>query len=299
MLVIYTRSTSIFTKEFWKWVARRIIRKYSGPNAVEDSLYRGLSELGVAFSRNKKPQTRDIAVVLSGAHALCEAIEYKKRGVIKKLIAGPNVMVNPKDYGSIMSSPEIDTILVPSEWVAEYWKLEAPEIAEKIAVWPAGVAKATAGDRSGSVIIYDKMSDAKLNEWIVETLAAQNVPYVVYTYGNFKQKDYLTALAHAPFLIYLSKSESQGLAIQEAWARNVPTFVIQSNTGTFDDRLFTADKINAPYLTTEMGAFFSSESELLGLIGTSKSFSPKEYCNTHLSDKSSVHILKNIYEKNN
>lgn len=299
MVTVYTHSWNLVAMGFWKWVARKVVGKFSGPEAVAMSVVRGFRAEGIPFLYNPVWEYSDTAIVLASPDVLRRAIARKNNGQIKKLIAGPNVVAHPFDSDRIMLDVAIDTIIVPSEWVATYWKQEAPEIAEKIAVWPAGVDRAAASDRSGFVIIYDKMGDAKLNEWITETLEEQNIPYVVYTYGNFKQKDYLLALVHAPFLLYLSKSESQGLAIQEAWARNVPTFVIQSSAGAFDNHLFIADKINAPHMTEDTGVFFSDKNELIVAIKKLHTFAPKKYCDEHLSDTASFSILKSIYEKNN
>lgn len=297
MLSIYTRSTSKVSKEFWKWTARKLTRKYSGPNAVEDSLLRGLKELTVPFSRNCQTSETDTVIVLSGTEALRENISHKKSGQIKKLIAGPNVVAHPLDYSGIMLSQEIDVILVPSQWVADLYAQVVPELANKIRVWPAGVSVSEPSTRKGAPIIYDKLGDQSLLNQIQQEI---DLRAQVFTYGNFQHEAYLKALSEAPYLIYLAKSESQGLALQEAWAHDVPTIVNRSTHWEAVGLSWDAPQINCPFLTPELGAIFENIEELPIMIGRVSSLHPKQYCNEHLSDRASAQklldILKIAYE---
>lgn len=290
MIKIYTRSTSILSKEFWKWLLRRLTRKYSGPNAVEDSLLRGLKELGVDYQRNAQAETGDKVIVLSGVQALREAIQHKESGKIHRLIAGPNVVTYPLDFDSLMTNSAIDTVLVPSEWVAKFWISEAPTLSSKIKVWPAGVAVTKVSSKNGKAIIYDKIGDKR---WL-ETVSKTSPNAQIFRYGQFNRNKYLKALESAPYLIYLSKSESQGLALQEAWAKDVPTFVNCSTVWDNGKLHFEAPLINAPYLNEQTGAVFKNAEELNKLISTASNYSPKEYCDKHLSDKASTQILLNL-----
>ena len=106
-----------------------------------------------------------------------------------------------------MCDKNIDIIPVPSQWVADLWIHEAPELADKIRVWPAGVQISTPSTRDGLPIIYNKLRNPELVVQVQETIGVCHV----FTYGAFKQQDYLKALADAPYLIYLAQSESQGL----------------------------------------------------------------------------------------
>ena len=288
MLSIYTRSTSKFSKEFWKWTARKIIRKYSGPNAVEDSLLRGLKELNVPFSRNSLAADTKAVVVLSGTQALRENILQKKNGRIQKLIAGPNIVAHPRDADNILLSPEIDLVIVPSQWVADLYTQVVPEMANKIKVWPSGVSISKASARTGKPIIYDKLGD---NELISKIQQVLGVSTTVFNYGSFNQRNYLDALSAAPYLIYLAKSESQGLALQEAWAHDVPTLVNKSTHWEAGGLSWDSPQINCPYLTPELGVVFEKLKELPIMIEHTSSLHPKRYCDERLSDRASAQKL--------
>lgn len=291
MLGIYTRSTSYFSKEYWKWAARRLTGKYTGPNAVEDSLLRGLKWLNISFVRNLSYDDIDTALVLSGTQALREAIVRKKSGVIKKLVAGPNIVTHPLDYDRLIFDESIDMILVPSEWVADFWLHEAPELSSKIRIWPAGVAVSSASTRTGKPIIYDKLGDKDLLARLEESVG---IDAQKFTYGQFSRQKYLDALADAPVLIYLSQSESQGLALQEAWAHDVPTLVNKSTHWEAVGSSWDASQINCPYLTPELGAVFENTEELPIVIERVSSLHPQHYCDKHLSDRASAQILLNL-----
>src|SRR5690606_42099613 len=139
MITICTHSQIPLHLEFWKYLARRIMRKYTGPDAVKDSLIRGLTELDIDFRLNN-PSVGDTVTVLSGPNALKDAIKNKRAGRIRKLVAGPNIVILPNYNDGLILDNAIDIILVPSDWVAELWTKEVPKIADKIKVWPAGVA---------------------------------------------------------------------------------------------------------------------------------------------------------------
>ena len=297
MIALYTHSWSLFSMEFWKWLARRVLGKYTGPNAVEDSLIRGLKELQIDFKRNVRPKAEDSVIVLSGVRALHEAIKLKEAGAIKQLVAGPNVVTFPLDADRVFMNPAIDTILVPAKWVKDFWLQEAPGLAQKIAIFPSGVALTKASSRSGTPIIYDKLGDTELLKDILSIVGECRV----FQYGSFARKDYLSALETAPYLIYLSQSESQGLALQESWMHNVPTFVNISTTWQSGKYRFTAENINAPYLIDDFGAFFKNSTDLKNYIAKAHTYSPRQQCIETLSDKVSVQTLlvKIQYEKNN
>lgn len=288
MISIHSRTNSILSIEFWKYIiSRNILKKTRGPDAVRMSLLRGLKELSIPFHLNPLLPC-DQVIVLSGKECLADMVIAKKSGRIKTLIVGPNC--DPDPTAKIYEAPEIDAILVPSKWTADYWSTYNPMIANKIRIWPAGVATASAGLRNGSPIIYDKMRDPTLLD--LAKSASSNA--IIVNYNTFAQNDYIKALEHAPYMIYLARSESQGLALQEAWARNVPTFINRNDQGEFYDHVFTAEKINAPYLVDDLGGFFSSQEELRELIDNSSQYEPKKYCDVHLSDIASTKILIEI-----
>ncbi len=248
--------------------------------------------LQIPSRRNNRPKNKETAVVLSGTETLREAIEMKRQDHLNKLLAGPNVVTHPTDADRIMLNKEIDSILVPSKWVADFWISESPELADKIKVWPSGVEIQKPSTRSGLPIIYDKLKDEALLKAVKNAVGN----CLVFTYGKFKRRDYLKALKDAPYVVYLSKSESQGLALQEAWAHDVPTLVNMSNFWQSGELSWEAPQINCPYLTPATGEVFDNPADIPIMIERITSLHPKTYCDKELSDQASAEKLLNIIE---
>ncbi len=291
MITIYTHTWNPLTKEFWKWVVRKLARKFSGPDAVACSVVRGLQELNVPFLYNPLFRQNDTAVVLSGVCALKNAIAAKKRGALKKLIAGPNVVMQPDAEHGIMQSEYIDHILVPSQWVADLWAHQAPDISRKLIVWAAGVEIKNASTRTGVPILYDKLGDRALTSQIQQQIGSSAK---IFTYGTFKREDYLKSLTEASFMVYLSRSESQGLALQEAWAHDVPTIINKSTNWQNNGLSWQASQINCPYLHPALGMIFENVQDIPELARQITSLHPKHYCDQELSDRASIQNLLKI-----
>ena len=118
-----------------------------------------------------------------------------------------------------------------------------------------------------------------------------HIAYDIIIYGSFDQQDYQKKINNSIALIYLQESETQWLALQEAWIKDVPTLVWNRWYREYQWNRWYDDHISAPYLTHQAGLFFESEIDfeknlqiLLKKID-SQSFSPRAYCLEHLTDK--------------
>jgi len=291
MISLHTHTSNIFSTEYLRYKTSRVLLgRRRGPDAVFDSLIRGLEELDIDFEVNPhSPQ--NIALVLSGTEALRDAIKHKRAGQIKTLIAGPNVVIHPHQSNHIICNDAVDIVLVPSEWAADFWRQSAPEIAHKIKVWAAGVSEAAPSTRQDAPIIYDKVGDSALLAEVVRQVETTTSMPKVFTYGHFNHKDFLQSLTKAPYMVYLSVSESQGLALHEAWAHDVPTIVNKSTHWKYKERSWDAPQINAPYLVPEVGLIFDLPEQISDLIRRVADLHPKTYCDQNLSDAVSARKL--------
>lgn len=232
-----------------------------GPSAVLSSLVKGFNELGAEYNFNpKEKDVADTVCVLSGIDALLWAIQAKYGGKVKKIIAGPNLVVSPKDYGNILLSDEIDVVLVPSEWVRDFYVLAEPSLLKKIKVWAAGADEVTVPSAvREKVLVYKKRVSEEMFSFVVDVLSSADIPYDVLEYGRYKQDDYFRKLIVAKGLIYLTETESQGLALVEAWMHDVPTLVWDRKFFEFGKARIAAS--SAPYLTDECGISFSNKDD--------------------------------------
>jgi hypothetical protein len=302
MISIYTHTNNPLKIEFWKWIGKKILDKHSGPDAVLDSLLKGLGELDILYELNPIKPKYDIVHVLSGTKALQKALEMKKKGRIKTLVAGPNLVITPLDQKKILCDPNIDIILLPSDWTKKFYSDLAPEITNKLYIWPAGtdMGNINLDNEKTGCVVYKKDVDDDLYLYILDKLNTQKINYTVIQYGKYDKKDYLKLLEKSKYMIYLQKVESQGLALQEAWARNVPTLVWNPTTFTYPQGYVVRGNISAPYLTEASGLFFQNmddfQNKLEIFLQKIENFTPYKFCLENLSDKVSAEKYVNIIE---
>ena len=294
MISIYTRTCNPLKTEFWKYTLKKILGRYSGPDAVLDSLVRGLTNAGVTFEVNPfRPRFKTVHV-LAGIDALKDAIRLKRLEKIEKLLAGPALVINPTQHQSLIASPEIDLILQPAQWVKSYFISKNPSLEQRIRIWPAGSrVPEVASSRSGPWIIYSKNYGASELPQIKKTMKDAGIPFEILEYGSFSRKDFYKKLETASGMVYLSRSESQGIALQEAWIRNVPTLVLQSTQMVYGTDTWPDRQINAPYLRGELGAFFEVY-QLADMIEKTKQLKPAETARALFSDQATTKIYLDI-----
>ncbi len=295
--VILTKSpqTGLLDRERIGSFYRRLFNVSRGPQAVTSSLVRGLSEIGFEFTvnpRSGKLFENAPVFVNESIAALKWGIGAKKAGLIKQLIAGPNLVVLPTEKEAVLSAPEIDLILQPSDWVRDLYISLNPALAGKIRVWPAGVElpPESGAKKRDLVLIFNKLPPAaRLPEKISGFLRKLDVKYEQIDYGRFGRGDYFKALDSARVMIYLSDSESQGIALAEAWARNVPTLVYNRGYMEYNGFKWYDKKISAPYLSAYTGLFFGGaddfETRFSDFWNNLSVYTPRQYVSDNLTDK--------------
>ncbi len=278
----------------------RRFQHVGGPSRVVAELLRGFMALRVDYVLNPKPEdVTDTVCVISGVPALRWAIAAKKRGLIKKLVAGPNVAM-PLDENGLIFNEMVDVFLVPAQWVKDFCCSFKPDFCKNIMVWASGVYVSETpkkrSEREGC-LIFKKNGDERVFEKVTSVLQKRQIPFRVITYGAYYREDYLRLLRDSKFLIYLSKSESQGLALHEAWAHDVPTLVWNG------EHLKTLDyewpgSSPAPYLHEETGMFFDDtdvfEESLQSFLSSMDRFSPRRYHLKHFTPEVSARRFLDI-----
>jgi hypothetical protein len=89
-------------------------------------------------------------------------------------------------------------------------------------------------------------------------------------YGEYSQAEYRKMLQGAKIAIFYAGTESQGLAMLEAWSCNVATLVripIANSSSLPNKSTYGQHCMDyAPYLNQKTGAFFTNKIELLALL---------------------------------
>ncbi len=277
------------------------IRPQRGPEAVLYSLITGLKELNVEYILNPNKINSDTVGVLQNPKALHYAIEQKKLGKIKQLLAGPNIVVTPKEADAIYEHPLIDKIVLPCEWTKNFYSSLSPVIKDKIYILAAGVddpGELTPLTEKNTILIYQKNSPERLFNQILQNLKITKLKISIIKYGKYKQKDYFAKLSKTKLAIFFTKSESQGIAQQEAWVRDVPTLVWNPGTIKYKEHTITDNKLASPYLTDDCGKFFVSIDEfnlnLNEMINNLANYKPRQYALANFTHKISAQKYLNI-----
>ncbi|MBA4319038.1 MAG: hypothetical protein C0412_11625 [Flavobacterium sp.] len=267
----------------------------NGPNSVIINLSKGLMLNKFEFNVNPTVfSTNSHVGVLSDVNALNWAIRAKELNKIKKLVAGPNLVVLPSENDAIICSDQIDIVITPCKWVSELYISNAPQLKQKIREWPVGVDTNLWSPINGVTrnkwILYDKSNDGgkEIVDLIESELISRGYNYQKIVYGNYSPQNYLSLLRSAVAMIVVSTSESQGLAQLEAWSCNVPILVW--DRGFWKSRDGSMEWIGAsssPYLSESCGDRFVGENDFVQkldeFISQINSYKPRDFILTNFT----------------
>lgn len=149
----------------------------------------------------------------------------------KKFIFGPHFSIFPNNkLLSINNIHKNSVYIQPSVWVCQLWKNYGAEniISIKDFPFPVELEKFTPSHHSqkNEVFIYFKRRNPQELDHVKRFLNNKNITYKVFDYvKNYSEEDYLKCLQNAKYGIIIDAHESQGFAIEEALACNVPLLV--------------------------------------------------------------------------
>lgn len=298
-LVILTGKQRPLLNDLWLQVRERLRgekRKYGGHPGVTRSLIEGLKQLaGIDWlyaRRFGKLRAKTVHAV-ADARAVRTGIAAKRSGLCDRLIVGPNIVVRAFEEDAVLASPEIDMVLVPSQWVQDAYEADEPRLVGKIAIWPAGVDAAhwaPSGSRRSKVLVYEKRQPKAAAE-AADVIRSAGFEPVTIRYGNYQPEEFKRALDEAIACVVVGQSESQGLALAEAWSMDVPTFVRRFDVIPDEGTACSA----APYLTDATGDFWSTADELLELLAAgANSYHPREWLLANGTDRHAAEALLRI-----
>ena len=236
--------------------------KYRGHFAVTRSLIEGLKSIGACFNYNPRfPwQLAETVIVLAGVRTLRQAIRYKRAGRLKKLLAGPNIVIFSSDNESILASPEIDMVITPCRWVSDIYAEDHPSLRSKLFEWPAGVDtkywRPASSSRGDSILVFEKQKKGPVGPIgpYIKFVQDKGWDIRVLRYGTYAHDEYREALKSSCLMVGFVRDESQGLAWLEAWSSDVPTLLWRNSVNESYGRRYECS--TAPYLNSDNGLFF-------------------------------------------
>jgi hypothetical protein len=199
---------------------------------------------------------------------LKQKVSWHVSGIPQKIerdslyVIGPNVDLNkiPKEtLKIIIGSPSI--FITPSDWVNPILAHEHGIPPIKIKSWPVGLDDKEFKDdeKIKSVIIYEKNRtlerlETSEKEILGQALSELGYQFKYFQYGKYLQPEFLTALRKAEFAIWLGETESQGIALLQAWLSGTPTLC--RHVDTYVQKGTRYDASSAPYLQDVFGGYF-------------------------------------------
>jgi hypothetical protein len=270
------------------------VSPYPGHFALVRSVVDGLRAIGADFNFNPRSFRTIGRVVYAPANeALRQAAALKRGKKIERLIAGPVNALFPSECDAILTLPEIDGLIVPSEWVLDLYRAEAPHLVAKSRVWQAGVdAEFWAPGHTRTrehVLVYWKSGPETFCEEVEQLVARYGRKPVRIRYGQYTPDEYKRALDISAAGVFLSSFETQGLALAEAWSMNVPTLAWNPRGDTeWRGRTFRAGS-SCPFLTPETGRDWTKIAELepalREILRTTVNFHPRQWVLAHMTDR--------------
>ena len=278
-------------------------KKHTGHYAVTRSLCAGLDLLNVKYNYNP-PFTFLVnknVIVLSNIDVLKKCIELKQHRKIRKLLAGPNLMVRSNEYNCILGDKHIDKVIVPSEWVKRAYIEDLQILENRIEIWAAGIDEffftPNSNLKDKTIIIYWKTESKEFIDQICNLVILNGFNVEIINYGAYELSDFKIKLQHAIAVIYVSICESQGLAIQEIWSMNIPTFVWQPNSLIIGEKMYR-EFSSSPYLCSETGVFFHNLTDLEIVLNRFKdnkyTFNPRKIVVENYTDLVCAQKLLNL-----
>ena len=222
----------------------RLLRRGRSPSGQARTflnLCLGLRQLGVPHRINDydyiKQHPDEVACIMGSYNVICK-LPWKN-----PIIYGPGIIEYPVDDPDLMNRLPIRTVVVYSEWQRQ---LYLSAWGDRVTVWPVGVdtdewSPDENVEKDIDLLLYDKMDsyvlfykDAgpperrrnlykrELFSPILELAERRGLKTHVIRYGFYLEEKYRSLLRRSKAMVFLSKSETQGIAYLQALSSGVP-----------------------------------------------------------------------------
>ncbi len=272
-----------------------------GHPGVTESLVKGLQKLNIPYDQNNYTNPSSIVVVLADTVDLKRAIALKQHHRIKVLIAGPNLVVRSNDLNGLIGSPEIDAYMVPSEWTKIAYEEDLPTLEGRMRLWCAGIDeqywKPVLGVEKNKVLVYWKTESEPFCEHVESILKTKGFTPLRVRYGKYTKEQFKSYLNQSMFAVFISRSESQGLALAEAWAMDVPTLAFEPGELMLQGKQYSSVS-GCPLLTDFTGQRWKDVKEFEELLNHytkyAQEFAPRSWVVKNLTYVASATSLIDI-----
>jgi glycosyltransferase involved in cell wall biosynthesis len=147
-----------------------------------------------------------------------------------RFLFGPQFSVFPDNRLLQIMGPNTSYILL-STWVKQFWSQYIQNHLHLVDNIPFAVDTATFSPKRPiqertKVILYYKRRHPDELRYVENYLKSQQIEYKIFNYTQrYEERDYIEYLQQAKYAIWVTAHESQGFALQEALAMDVPLLV--------------------------------------------------------------------------
>lgn len=270
-------------------------KEIRGPKKVVDNLIKGLEIIGYPYVINQRLDATKRLWIHDDINA------FKKISRLPSyvhIIAGPNLFIEPEEIPVALVLPRT-IYLQPSEnikkiWIAKGYNKSPTEI------WPAGIDTLSfkpITKKRERVLVYFKQREQKELDYVTNSLKNLNLDYDIIKYGSYNEKQYKDKVNESRYIIWLGCFESQGVALEEALALNIPILVINKESQSEWYR----ESTSAPYFDEKCGIRirgFESLSEGITIMERQwKDFNPRKYIEENLGLAKQARDMLNLFER--
>tara|TARA_A100000164_G_C21828409_1_gene734036 strand:- start:428 stop:1168 length:741 start_codon:yes stop_codon:yes gene_type:complete len=237
-----------------------------------------------------------------GKKQLNRILNEKRDG--QKVIVGPLMDIpSTKELINITNQFANVKILVASEHV-KYNLIEEMGLnvqSKNVFVCPSGIVsnkKITVQNKErSSALIYFKKRNPEELDFVVKMLESRNIKYDVVHYGNYKNNHLNKLIDNSKFGILLCRTESQGFAIQNMMARNLPLYVWDMKINKYGGYKLTGTSVsmwneNCGRITDNKNEF---EKDFDVFINDLDKYSPEKFVKEELTYEKFEENILNIF----
>lgn len=236
-------------------------------------------------------------------------IEVSKYPKIK-FIFGPHFSIFPeRNHMDIISEKNV-IYIQPSNWARDEWKNNSLCKNLRIESLPFGVDTIKFNEiipyenRTKVFVYYKRRHPEELTQ-LMEFLKINNINVDIFSYTTkYNESDYIDCLQNSKFGIWLGSHESQGFALQEALACNVPLLVwnVKSMNQEYNSNFSNISATSIPYWDKRCGESFEDISQMSEkftiFINNLNLYKPREFILENLTmeicEKKLMELIKNF-----
>ena len=282
----------------------------NGPNKVVTNLIKGLNILGYPYCINKDFGATAQLWVHDDGEAVAQLSKDKIHAVV-----GPNIYILPRNIPENTDLSKL-VYIQPSKWARDFWN-DCRFSKCPLDVWPAAIDTNEFPERTkplnGKVLLYYKQRYVEELDFVKKILENNKISYQIVTYGSYNEAEYKNILKNTKYVIWLGRHETQGIALQEALAMNVPMLVwdVESlghwNPRKKDINIYTKEELSyknttsAEYFDERCGIKTKNRAEIEYSVEEMEqkweTFNPREYILENLGLEKQAMELLSLFDK--